>query len=102
MAMPTHPLEHRYRGEHPIRTLAFLFHEDRGRIVLDRSPGEWGDLSPTLMNGMHEGLDIGLDRRAPVDWDLRERHGVFRYGGNIEDVIIESGAFAPDSPFGKG
>ena len=74
----------------------------RGRIVLDRDLGEWGDLSPTLMNGMHEGLDIGLDRRAPVDWDLRERHGVFRYGGNIEDLIIESGAFAPDSPFGKG
>jgi hypothetical protein len=33
---------------------------------------------------------------------LRERHGVFRYGGKIEEVIIESGAFAPDSPFGKG
>jgi arylsulfatase A-like enzyme len=74
----------------------------RGRLALDTACGEWGDLTPTLMSGFHEGLDIGLDRRAPVDWALRERHGVFRYGGTIDDIVIESGAFAPDSPFGKG
>lgn len=73
----------------------------RGRLMLDDVHGDWAELSPTLMNGMHEGLDIGLDRRAPVDWDLRERHGVFRYGGTIEEVVIESGPFAPDSPYGK-
>jgi hypothetical protein len=73
----------------------------RGRLIVDLAHGDWGDLSPTLMNGMHEGLDIGLDRRAPVDWDLRERHGVFRYTGAIDEVVIESGAFAPDSAFGK-
>ena len=54
------------------------------------------------MGGFHEGLDIGLDRRAPVDWALRERHGVFRYGGTIRDVVIESGPFAPDMAFAKG
>ena len=58
--------------------------------------GEWDDLSPTLMGGFHEGLDIGLDRRAPVDWALWERHGIFRYGGTIRDVVVESGPFAPD------
>src|SRR5215472_3846316 len=48
----------------------------RGRLVLDTGdPGEWGELNPTLLGGFHEGLDIGLDRRAPVDWGLRERHG---------------------------
>jgi arylsulfatase A-like enzyme len=73
----------------------------RGRLGLDDERGEWADLSPTLMNGMHEGLDIGLDRRAPVDWDLRERRGVFRYGGTIDEVIIDSRSFAPDSPYGK-
>ena len=73
----------------------------RGRLTLGQRSGGWGDLSPTLMNGMHEGLDIGLDRRAPVDWDLYERHGVFRYSGTIDEVVIESGAFAPDSPYGK-
>ncbi|WP_019070084.1 ABC transporter ATP-binding protein [Streptomyces hokutonensis] len=28
------PLDHRYRDEHPIRTLAYLFHEDRRRLAL--------------------------------------------------------------------
>jgi ATP-binding cassette subfamily B protein len=27
------PLDHRYRGEHPIRTLAYLFRADRGRLA---------------------------------------------------------------------
>jgi len=52
--------------------------------------GEWGELTPTLMGGYHEGLDIGLDRRAPVDWGLWERHGIFRYRGTIRDrPVIE-------------
>ncbi|WP_043664271.1 ABC transporter ATP-binding protein [Streptomyces xylophagus] len=28
------PLDHRYRDEHPIRTLAYLFHQDRRRLTL--------------------------------------------------------------------
>ncbi|MER6675303.1 ABC transporter ATP-binding protein [Streptomyces sp. NPDC000983] len=33
MASPLErPLDHRYRGEHPIRTLAYLFHPDRRRL----------------------------------------------------------------------
>jgi hypothetical protein len=74
----------------------------RGRLMLDSGDtGEWSELSPTLMGGFHEGLDIGLDRRAPVDWGLRDRHGVFRYGGTIRNVVIESGPFAPDMSFAK-
>jgi arylsulfatase A-like enzyme len=75
----------------------------RGRLVLDTGEAsDWGELYPTLMGGFREGLDIGLDRRAPVDWALRERHGVFRYGGTICDVMIESGAVAPDKAFARG
>jgi hypothetical protein len=75
----------------------------RGRLVLDTGEtGEWGELTPTLMGGYHEGLDIGLDRRAPVDWGLWERHGIFRYRGTIRDVVIESGPFAPDMSFARG
>jgi hypothetical protein len=75
----------------------------RGRLVLDSGEtGEWDELTPTLMGGFHEGLDIGLDRRAPVDWALRERHGIFRYGGRIHDVVIESGPFAPGMSFAGG
>ncbi|MGM1058207.1 ABC transporter ATP-binding protein [Saccharothrix sp. Mg75] len=32
--MPHGPLDHRYRGEHPVRTLLYLFREDRGRLAL--------------------------------------------------------------------
>jgi arylsulfatase len=75
----------------------------RGRLVLDGvDSGEWGELTPTLMGGFHEGLDIGLDRRAPVDWALRDRHGIFRYGGTIHDLVVESGPFAPDMSFAGG
>jgi hypothetical protein len=75
----------------------------RGRLVLDGSAtGELRDLSPTLMGGFHEGLDIGLDRRAPVDWTLWERRGIFRYGGTIHDVVVESGPFAPDMSLAAG
>ncbi|WP_129843383.1 ABC transporter ATP-binding protein [Streptomyces sp. RFCAC02] len=28
-----HPLDHRYQGEHPVRTLAYLFRPDRGRLI---------------------------------------------------------------------
>ncbi|WP_415939836.1 ABC transporter ATP-binding protein [Streptomyces sp. 039-1] len=33
MASSEKPLDHRYRDEHPIRTLAYLFRADRGRLV---------------------------------------------------------------------
>jgi len=76
--------------------------QGRGRLTLDTgATSDWVDLSPTLMTGFHEGLDIGLDRRGPVSWELYERHRSFRYGGKIRDLVIESGLFAPDSPFGK-
>lgn len=70
----------------------------RGRLLCDDTPlADWSDLSPTLMGGFHEGLDIGLDRRAPVDWELYQRQGIFRYSGVIHELVIEFGAFAPDS-----
>ncbi|UED86594.1 ABC transporter ATP-binding protein [Streptomyces profundus] len=34
MASPVAPLEHRYRGEHPVRTLLWLLRPDRWRIAL--------------------------------------------------------------------
>ena len=34
MAAYTHPLDHRYEGEHPIRTLGYLLRADRARLVL--------------------------------------------------------------------
>ncbi|MDT0317437.1 ABC transporter ATP-binding protein [Streptomyces millisiae] len=34
MALPQGPLEHRYQGEHPVRTLAYLFRESRLRVLV--------------------------------------------------------------------
>jgi len=66
--------------------------QGRGRLLLDgQEATDWGDLSPTLMVGFHEGLDIGLDRRCPVSWQMYEKHRSFRFTGKIEDVTIESG-----------
>ncbi|MET9801784.1 ABC transporter ATP-binding protein [Streptomyces sp. NPDC006368] len=33
MATPDSPLDHRYRGEHPVRTLCYLFRPDRARLA---------------------------------------------------------------------
>ncbi len=68
----------------------------RGRLMCNGAEATpWQDLSPTLMVGLFEGLDVGLDRRAPACWSLYERHGVFRYTGHIDVVWIHPGARAP-------
>ncbi|MGH8617359.1 MAG: arylsulfatase [Burkholderiales bacterium] len=65
----------------------------RGRLLIDGvAQAPFSELSPTLMNGLYEGLDIGLDRRGPVSGDLYARHGIFRYSGTVRDVTIEPGA----------
>ena len=64
----------------------------RGRLLLDGAESiAWTELSPTLMVGLFEGLDVGLDRRAPVFWELYERHGAYRYTGRIAEVWIDPG-----------
>lgn len=69
--------------------------QGQGRIIINgKAESDWINLSPTIMYGPFEGLDVGLDRRSPVLWDLYERHGVFHYSGNIEDVWIFPGARA--------
>ena len=73
--------------------------QGRARLLVDDAATDWGELSPTMLGGFHEGLDIGLDRRGPVDWRLKDAYGAFRYGGVIHDVVIASGAFAPDNAF---
>jgi arylsulfatase A-like enzyme len=44
-----------------------------------------------------EGIDVGLDRRSPVSWDLYERHGTFPYTGALRSVRYEPGELAPDA-----
>ncbi len=45
-----------------------------------------------------EGIDVGIDRRSPVDWAIYRRHGPFPWTGTLREVSYEPGAFAPDAP----
>ncbi|MFJ4652163.1 arylsulfatase [Nocardia sp. NPDC088792] len=42
------------------------------------------------------GISIGLDARGPVSWDLRDRHGVYRYTGTLHSVTYRPGAIGVD------
>ncbi|MFI6868811.1 arylsulfatase [Nocardia sp. NPDC050406] len=37
------------------------------------------------------GISVGLDARGPVSWELRERHGVYRYTGALRAVTYTPG-----------
>jgi len=68
-------------------------HRGRGRLLAATAVrNDWCDLSPPMALGPFEGLDVGVDRRAPVYWDLFKQHGTYRYSGTIEMVTIEPGA----------
>lgn len=43
------------------------------------------------------GINIGIDRRSPVSWELAERRGTFRWTGNLRSVTYEPGELAPDA-----
>ena len=38
-----------------------------------------------------QGIDIGIDRKSPVNWRLFENHGIFPFTGKIEKVIYRPG-----------
>ena len=45
-----------------------------------------------------EGIDVGIDRRSPVSWEIYERFGTFAYTGTLASVRFEPGEPAPDAP----
>ncbi len=38
-----------------------------------------------------EGIDVGIDRRSPVSWEIYERFGPFPYSGTLGSVRYEPG-----------
>ena len=44
-----------------------------------------------------EGIDVGIDRRSPVSWDVYERHGPFPFTGAIAKVTYVPGELSPDA-----
>ncbi|MGJ3510040.1 arylsulfatase [Enemella sp. A6] len=45
-----------------------------------------------------EGIDVGLCRRSPIDWELYEQHGSFAWPGDDLMVTIHPGDEAEDGP----
>ncbi len=45
-----------------------------------------------------QGIDVGIDRRSPVVWDLYERHGPFPYSGDLIAVTYRPGPAADYDP----
>ena len=45
----------------------------------------------------YEGIDVGIDRRSPVSWDLYQRHGAFPFTGTIHAVTYTPGPASPDA-----
>ena len=45
-----------------------------------------------------EGIDVGIDRRSPVSWELYEQFGPFPYSGTLHAATYTPGNHAPDSP----
>ncbi len=58
---------------------------------------EVGDLPALYAMAPFEGIDVGIDRRSPVSWELYERHGTFAYTGTIHAVTYTPGELAPDA-----
>ena len=44
----------------------------------------------------YEGIDVGMDRRSPVSWEIYQQHGCYPFTGSIADVTYLPGEFAPD------
>lgn len=43
------------------------------------------------------GIDVGIDRGSPVDWQRYLSDGPFAYGGTVQSVRYEPGELAPDA-----
>jgi arylsulfatase A-like enzyme len=44
-----------------------------------------------------EGIDVGIDRRSPVSWDIYQRHGPFPFTGELFAATYTPGELAPDA-----
>jgi arylsulfatase len=59
--------------------------------------GETVDVPMLFPMAPFQGIDVGIDRRSPVSWDIYEREGPFPFTGALRSVRYEPGEPAPDS-----
>jgi len=66
-------------------------------FVGDEQVGEALDLPVLMAMAPFEGIDVGIDRRSPVSWEIYERHGVFAYRGTLHGATYRPGELAADA-----
>ena len=68
------------------------------RLAIDGAvAGEVAGLPQLFAMAPFEGIDVGIDRRSPVSWDVYERHGPFPYSGSLTAVTYEPGELVAHS-----
>ncbi len=67
-------------------------------MSIDGTPvGGLNGLPVLMAMAPFEGIDVGIDRRSPVSWEIYQRHGPFAYSGDLQSVTYTPGEFAPDA-----
>ncbi len=57
-------------------------------------------LTPLFPMAPFQGIDVGINRRSPVDWSLYEARGPFAWtGSGLRGVTYEAHDHAPDAPY---
>jgi arylsulfatase len=66
-------------------------------LVVDGEPASSGELVQLSRFLPYEGIDVGIDRRSPVSWELYQRRRSFRFTGRLRSVTYVPGEPAPDA-----
>ena len=88
-------------GPHAIRLAAAALPEFHWRLGLAVDGDEVAELAEVwMLVGMapFSGIDVGVNRGGPVHWDLAQRHGSFRYRGQLRSVRYVPGPRADYDP----
>jgi arylsulfatase len=68
------------------------------RLLADGTElGSIGELEMIAFMAPFQGIDVGLNRKSPVDCALHERHGTFPFTGTLRTVTYTPGEPAPDA-----
>lgn len=68
------------------------------RLLADGTElGSLGELEMIAFMAPFQGIDVGLDRRSPVSWDVHQRHRTFPFTGVLHSVTYTPGEPAPDA-----
>ncbi|MEZ5167373.1 MAG: sulfatase-like hydrolase/transferase [Acidimicrobiales bacterium] len=67
-------------------------------LVDGTSVATWPGAPILLGFAPFQGIDVGIDRRSPVVWELHERHGAFPYSGRLHAVTYRPGPAADYDP----